>query len=143
MKRILGRTLLDRGGALVLVVIAGGVFALEYQSSTASTVIFGMLLLAAGTNAAFVLLTPIGKIENSVLYLYPEAQPVVVNLQPQRVELSQVSELLIDKKSIFPRAIFCFSHGVRIYHGFPSRSDRRIKRFLEFLGKDVQYKIIE
>lgn len=143
MTRILRRPLVDRFGALALLATAGGVFAVEYQSSATLAFVLGALFLAAGVNAAFILLTPIGRIENSTLCLFSEAQPIIVNLRPQRVALTEVSELQIDKKSIFPRAIFYFPHGTRIYHDFPSRSEQRIQKFLAFIGEDVQHTIIE
>ena len=143
MTRILRRPLVDRFGALALLATAVGVFAVEYQSGTTIAVVLGVLLLGAAVNAAFILLTPIGIIENSTLCLFSEAQPIIVNLRPQRVALTEVSELQIDKKAIFPRAIFYLPHGTRIYHGFPSRSEQRIQKFLEFIGKDVQHTIAE
>lgn len=67
---------------------------------------------------------------------------MIVNLQPHRVDLAPVSELRIDKKSFFPQAIFCLPHGQRIFHEFPTRSEKRIKIFLEFLGGNVCQRVI-
>lgn len=137
MKSTLPRPLVDKLAGVALLGIACAVLAVESPSGLAAQLFFGSLVAGAAVNAAFVLFTPIATTKEQVLSLYSEAQPVIIGLLPKRVELKKVQKIIIDKKSIYPRAILCLAHGERIYHGFPARSEKRLREFLSFIGEGI------
>ncbi len=137
MKSTLPRPLVDKLAGVALLGIACAVLAVESQSGLAAQLLFGAFVAGAAVNSAFVLFTPIATKKEQVLSLYSEAQPVIIGLLPKRVELKKVQKIIIDKKSIYPRAILCLAHGERIYHGFPARSENRLRKFLGFIGEGI------
>jgi hypothetical protein len=137
MKSTLPRPLVDKLAGAALLGIACAVLVLDSPSGLFAQLLFGAFIAGAAVNAAFVLFTPIATTKEQVLNLYSEAQPVIIGLRPKRVELKKVQKIIIDKKSIYPRAILCLAHGERIYHGFPARSEKRLRQFLNFIGEDI------
>ena len=144
MDAVLQRTILDRLGALLLALGMGALFVLlSDKAGMVERTVLALLSAATLANLLFVLATPIARRRGGVLYLYSEVQPVVFDLRPRQVDLSRVSELVIDKRTLYPRAIFRLPHGVEVFHAFPMRSERRIQAFLRFIGDAAGPKTIE
>lgn len=137
MKSVLPRPIVDKMASLALLGGAGTVFTLESPSALLGQLGFGALVVGAAVNAAFVFLTPVARMNGRIMSLYSEAQPVVFDLRPKQINLQKVRNIIIDRKSIYPRAILCLVHGERVYHGFPSRSEERIKKFCGFIGEGI------
>lgn len=144
MERVLQRSVWDRLGALLIALLMWLGFTLLFHAAgMVEKAIMVLLASAALVNLIFVLSTPIAKIRGNLLFLYAEAQPVVFDLRPRQVDLSRIIELVIDRKSLYPRAIFMLPHGSEILHAFPIRSERRIRAFLRFIGDVAEPKIID
>lgn len=144
MKATLNRTLFDKAGALVALLIALFLFGMDFNSYSlvgkAIWVIFSVALLV---NTLFVVVTPIAKLEDDTLFLYAEVQPILFSLKPHVLKLSELSNLEIKKGLIEYRAVFSTSYGAKVIHGFPATSDKRVNRLLEFLIDNTQSEIIK
>lgn len=135
MDAVLQRRIWDRLGALFVL--------LSDKAGMVERTVLALLSASTLANLLFVLATPIARRRGGVLYLYSEVLPVVFVPRPRQVDFSRVSELVIDKRTLYPRAIFSLPHGAEDLHAFPMPSERRIQAFLRFIGDAAGPKIIE
>ena len=140
----LKRNILDRASALLvlaIVIVLFGRNAYTYDIFEKAILFISCAVLLV--NSIFINLTPAAKIKGGALYLYAECQPIIFAIKPQIVNVDDIIKLEIRRETFSNRVIFSMPHGQKIYHGFPSGRNARVKGFLEFLDNNTQSEAIK
>jgi len=143
-KNKLNRTIYDRSGSSVILVITCGIIYLYHEDFG----LFGILLstlatLGALVNFLFINFTPIAKINGNNLCLYAESQPIIFSIKPNCFNAQELNSVEIKKGFLEFRAIFNLPHGRTVYHSFPAVREARIKLLFEFLCNNLESNLIK
>lgn len=142
MVAILNRRVLDKIGAILLLLIVLVIVWAEYDTfSTLGKTVGAICVICAVINSAFIFLTPIARITDSILMLYSESQPIIFDFKPKIIDIGEIVDIKISSNLLEYRAIFSLRNGAKIYHGFPAKRKNRIKLLLEFLYKNSNSEI--
>ncbi|MEW8041806.1 MAG: hypothetical protein AB2777_16360 [Candidatus Thiodiazotropha endolucinida] len=144
MNATLNRTGFDRLGSLALVIalLLFSYYAFSHMNGFEYFLLFIAFIIFL-TNAIFINLTPIAKLQGNKLTLYQESQPTVFNIKPQTFDITEINEIEISRKLLEFRAIIKLRHGATIYHSFPATREKRIKMFFDFLTENTKLEVIK
>ncbi|MES9829885.1 MAG: hypothetical protein ABW201_16590 [Candidatus Thiodiazotropha sp.] len=144
MNTTLNRTGFDKLGSVALLValLMFSYYVYSDMDSLEKAILYIAVFIFL-TNAFFINLTPIAKLQGKILTLYQESQPTVFNLKPQTFNITEINEIEISRKLLEFRAVFKLRHGRTIYHSFPATREKRIKMFFDFLSDNTNSEIIK
>lgn len=144
MLQTLDRTIIDKVGSLLFFIILSTILYFNFLSfSLIENIIFIPLSIISFINLIFILFTPIAKIDDSNLFLYSEIQPILYDVKPQIINLSEVESLMISEKIVYNIAIFRLNNGKTIYHSFPSKRRARVLKFLWFINENTNIAFVK
>jgi hypothetical protein len=144
MIKTLNRPTLDKVGSLLLFLFTATILYYNILSfSLIENILLTSFTIIAFINILFVLFTPVAKIVNSDILIYSEALPVLLDIRPKAINLSEIKSLIISQKLVFPRVIFKLHGGKMVYHSLPSKRKERVMRFISFIKENTEINIVE
>jgi len=144
MTRVLKRPIFDKiSSTLFSIIIASALYFHFFSFDLLEKILFLFLSIIVFFNVLFILLTPIAKINESKILIYSDNLPILFDIKPKEINLTDVKSLIFSEKLIFPRGLFKLYNGDTVIHAFPSKSEKRINQFFSFIQENTEIDIVK